>query len=174
MARSFVHLHVHSEFSLLDGMSKISKLVRKAKEQGSPALAITDHGVMYGAIEFYKACLKEEIKPVIGCEIYMSAGDHMEKKRGDAFHLTVLAKDLEGYRNLMKIVTIGQVDGFYYRPRVSLEVLEKYNAGLIATSGCPLSLVQKRLGEGYDEGRLVAKQLAEVFTDRFYIELQRH
>src|SRR5688572_29506988 len=126
MASKFVHLHVHSEFSLLDGLAKISGLVKKAKEYEMPALALTDHGAMYGAIEFYKKAVAEEIKPIIGCEIYMSASDHLDKKRKDAFHLTVLARDFEGYQNLMKIVTIGQTHGFYYKPRVSFEILEKY------------------------------------------------
>ncbi len=175
MPRDFVHLHVHSEFSLLDGMSKIGKLVKKTKEYGSTALAITDHGVMHGAIDFYKTALREEIKPILGCEIYMSAGSRLEKKRNDAFHLTVLARDLEGYQNLMKIVTIGQTEGYYYRPRVDKDTLARYSKGLMATSGCPAGLIQKLLmSDGYDAGKEVAKELAEIFRDSFYIELQRH
>ena len=133
----FVHLHVHSEYSLLDGLSKIKGLIKKTKEHGSPALALTDHGVMYGAIDFYKKATEEGIKPIIGCEIYMSAEDHREKKRHDAFHLTVWAKDLEGYQNLMKLVSIAQIDGFYYRPRIDMQLLAKHAKGLMASTGCP-------------------------------------
>lgn len=175
MPRDFVHLHAHSEFSLLDGLSKTAGMIKKVKEDGSKALAITDHGSMHGEIEFYKKALKEEIKPILGCELYMSAGDHLEKKRGDAFHLTVLAQNLEGYRNLMKIVTIGQTEGVYYKPRVSFDILEKYNKGLIVTSGCPLSLVQKLLiTESYEAGKDIATKLSQIFDERFYIEVQRH
>ena len=174
--QSFVHLHVHSEYSLLDGLSRISGLIRKAKEYGMPALALTDHGAMYGAIDFYKKALKEEIKPILGCEIYMAAGDLADRKRQDAFHLTVLAKDLEGYKNLMKIVTIGQVEGFYYRPRVDMSVLKKYSKGLMATTGCPLSLVNSAIKEGQvKQAKITLERLVDVFgQEDFYIELQRH
>ncbi len=176
MSRKFVHLHVHSEFSLLDGLSKISGLVRKAKEHDSPALALTDHGAMHGAIEFYKKATAEGLKPIIGCEIYMSADKLTERKRKDAFHLTVLARDLEGYKNLMKIVTIGHLEGYYYRPRVDKEILAKYAKGLIATTGCPAGLVQQQLtNEDYDTALATVKEFQEIFGDgNFYIELQRH
>lgn len=176
MPKRFVHLHVHSEFSLLDGLSKISALITKTKEHGSTALGLTDHGVMYGAIEFYKKAVKEEIKPILGCEIYMSSEDHTEKKRKDAYHLTVLARNYEGYQNLLKIITIGQIDGYYYRPRVDMKILEKYSKGLLATTGCPAGLVQQQLqSEGYDTAKKTTADLACVFEPgHFYIELQRH
>lgn len=173
---SFVHLHVHSEFSLLDGLSKIKGLVNKAKEYEMPALALTDHGAMYGGIAFYKKAIEEGIKPIIGCEIYMSATDYNEKKRNDAFHLTMLAQDFEGYKNLMKIVTIANTEGFYYKPRVDMNVLAKYSKGLMATSGCPASLIQKQLtNDGYETAKKTATALRDIFgKDNFFIELQRH
>ncbi len=176
MRKQFVHLHVHSEFSLLDGLSKIKGLVKKAKEFESPALALTDHGVMHGAIPFYKKALEEGVKPIIGCEIYMSAENHLEKKRKDAFHLTVWAKDFEGYQNLMKIVTVGQIDGFYYRPRVDPEILAKYSKGLMASSGCPAGLIQNHLRDGsYEEALKTTEMMVDIFgKDDFYLELQRH
>lgn len=172
----FVHLHVHSEYSLLDGLSKIKGLIKKTKEHGSPALALTDHGVMYGAIDFYKKATEEEIKPIIGCEIYMSAEDHREKKRHDAFHLTVWAKDLEGYQNLMKLASIAQIDGFYYRPRIDMQLLAKHAKGLMASTGCPAGLVGRRLiNESYESALNTAKEFSQVFgTGNFYVELQRH
>ncbi len=172
----FVHLHVHSEYSLLDGLSKIKGLIKKTKEHGSPALALTDHGVMYGAIDFYKKATEEGIKPIIGCEIYMSAEDHREKKRHDAFHLTVWAKDLEGYQNLMKLASIAQIDGFYYRPRIDMQLLAKHAKGLMASTGCPAGLVGRRLiNESYESALNTAKEFSQVFgTSNFYVELQRH
>ncbi|OQA83626.1 MAG: DNA polymerase III subunit alpha [Microgenomates group bacterium ADurb.Bin238] len=172
----FVHLHVHSEYSLLDGLSKIKGLIKKTKEHGSPALALTDHGVMYGAIDFYKKATEEGIKPIIGCEIYMSAEDHREKKRHDAFHLTVWAKDLEGYQNLMKLASIAQIDGFYYRPRIDMQLLAKHAKGLMASTGCPAGLVGRRLiNESYESALNTAKEFSQVFgTGNFYVELQRH
>lgn len=172
----FVHLHVHSEYSLLDGLSKIKGLIKKTKEHGSPALALTDHGVMYGAIDFYKKATEEGIKPIIGCEIYMSAEDHREKKRHDAFHLTVWAKDLEGYQNLMKLASVAQIDGFYYRPRIDMQLLAKHAKGLMASTGCPAGLVGRRLiNESYESALNTAKEFSQVFgTGNFYVELQRH
>ncbi len=176
MATDFVHLHVHTEFSLLDGLSKISKLLIRAKEHGQKSLAITDHGAMYGAIEFYKKAQKEEIKPIIGCEIYTSAHSHTEKVRQDAFHLLLLCKDKEGYENLMKIVTIGLTKGFYYKPRVDKEILNKYHQGLIVTTGCPAGRVQKLLmDESYEAGKRELIALQQIFgKENTYIELQRH
>src|SRR5438874_697871 len=136
----FVHLHVHTEYSLLDGISNIKKLVKKAKSLGMEALAITDHGNMYGAIEFYKACIEAEIKPIIGCEMYIAPRSHTDKEGkidAEPYHLTVLAKNYQGYLNLMKLVSISWLDGYYYRPRVDKELLKKYHDGLIALSACP-------------------------------------
>jgi len=176
MTPQFVHLHVHSEFSLLDGLSKISGLVNKAKEYGNPALALTDHGVMYGVIELYKKITKEGIKPIIGCEMYVAAGSHLDKTSRDAYHLTVLSQDYEGYQNLMQLVSIAQVDGYYYRPRVDLDLLAQYSKGLIATTGCPASLINQQLSSGdLKAAKKTLESLSQIFDQgRFFVELQRH
>ena len=135
----FVHLHVHSEFSLLDGANRIKDLPVRAKELGMKAMAITDHGVMFGAIDFYKACLANGIKPIIGCEVYVAPRGREDKDPNiDARynHLILLAKDNEGYKNLTKLVSIGFTEGFYYKPRIDKEVLEKYHEGLVCCSAC--------------------------------------
>src|SRR3990167_9683960 len=135
----FVHLHVHSEYSLLDGLSKIPKLVTQAKIMGMTNLALTDHGYLYGAVKFYKECKKEAVNPIIGCEIYIAKRRFIDKEAGkdnENYHLTILACDFEGYRNLMKLVTVAHLEGFYYRPRVDKETLAKYARGLIGLSGC--------------------------------------
>lgn len=172
----FTHLHVHSEFSLLDGMSKIKKLIARTKEFQQDSLAITDHGVMYGAIEFYKQCKKEGVKPILGCEIYVAGDSRLEKKRQDAFHLLLLAKDKQGYENLMKIVTISQTDGFYYKPRADKEILALYHEGIIATSACPLGRVQRLLvDESYEDAKKEVVELEQIFgKGNFFLELQRH
>src|SRR3990172_511436 len=136
----FVHLHGHTEYSLLDGLSKIPKLVKEAKSLGFEALAITDHGIMYGAIEFYKDCREAEIKPIIGIEMYIAKRSHKDKEGkvdSEPFHLTVLAKNFQGYLNLMKLTTIAHTVGYYYRPRVDKALLREFHEGLIALSGCP-------------------------------------
>ena len=137
---SFTHLHVHTEYSLLDGSSKIKELVHQTKELGMDSIAITDHGAMYGVIDFYKAAKAEGIKPIIGCEIYVTAGSRFEKdgRQGsnNYFHLVLLAENDQGYHNLMKIVSRGFTEGFYYKPRVDYEVLETYSEGIIALSAC--------------------------------------
>ncbi|HEX8923550.1 MAG TPA: PHP domain-containing protein, partial [Patescibacteria group bacterium] len=135
---SFVHLHVHTEYSLLDGLTKIKKLVSTVKDMGMNAVAITDHGNMYGAIEFYKACIKAEIKPIIGCEVYVSPGSRLDKSSVNRrnHHLILLAKNLTGYKNLMKLVSIGHHEGFYYKPRIDWEILQQYHEGLICSSAC--------------------------------------
>src|SRR4030043_882779 len=136
---NFVHLHVHSHYSLLDGLAKIDELLDRAKELGMDALALTDHGVLYGAIEFYEKAKKKGIKPIIGCEMYL-APNGREKQRPKIddvrHHLILLAKNEAGYKNLMKLVTIAHLEGFYYKPRVDKEVLRKYSNGLIALSAC--------------------------------------
>lgn len=175
----FVHLHGHSEYSLLDGLSKIPKLVKEAKELGMEALALTDHGVMYGAIEFYKACVSEGIKPIIGCELYIAPRSHKTKEGKvdtEPFHLTVLAKDLQGYRNLMKLVSISHLEGYYYRPRVDKALLKEYHQGLIALSGCPSGeFIRSLESKDPKKGEEVARSYLEIFGDgNFFFEVQRH
>ena len=175
-----VHLHVHTEYSLLDGISKIKKLVKRAKELGMDSLAITDHGSMYGAIEFYKACKEEGIKPIIGCEMYVAPRDHTSKEGkvdADPYHLTVLAKDYQGYKNLMKLVSIAWLDGYYYRPRIDRELIKKYHEGLIALSACPAGEFIRGLEDqpNFDKAEQVAKDYLELFGEgNYYFEVQRH
>ncbi|MBR2532997.1 MAG: PHP domain-containing protein, partial [Lachnospiraceae bacterium] len=134
----FTHLHVHTQYSLLDGSSRIGELISRAKELGQTALAITDHGVMYGVIDFYKEALKQGIKPILGCEVYVAPGSRFERQNREDedryYHLILLAENDQGYANLMKIVSTGFVDGFYYKPRVDLETLRQYHEGIIASS----------------------------------------
>ncbi|HYD35604.1 MAG TPA: DNA polymerase III subunit alpha [Vitreimonas sp.] len=178
MAADFVHLHVHTEFSMLDGLTRIPQLVEKAKELKQPAIAITDHGGMYGAIHFYNACKKAELKPIIGVEAYVAANSRFDKQvkmGGDQFHMTLLAQTTEGYKNLMRLVSIANIEGFSYKPRIDNDLLEKYNEGLIATSGCMSSIINRLLLSGKREEAI--KKLIyykELFKDRFYIELQNH
>ena len=172
----FIHLHVHTEFSLLDGMSKISKLVNRTKEFGQSHVALTDHGSMYGAIEFYKKTTKEGIKPIIGCEMYLAKDSRFEKNKSDANHLLLLAQDFEGYQNLLKLVTIGQTEGFYYKPRIDKEVLAKYSKGLICTTGCPAGRVQRLIQEdNLEASKKEIKEYEQIFgSENLFIELQRH
>lgn len=173
----FVHLHVHTEYSLLDGLSKIKKLIPFVKEMGMEALAITDHGSMYGAIEFYKACQKNEIKPIIGCEVYISAGSHLEKTAANrrAHHLVLLAKNLQGYKNLMKLVSIAQIEGYYYKPKIDWELLQKYHEGLICTSACIEGEIgQLILEDNYEKAKKRAKEFQKLFGEDYYLEIQRH
>ena len=172
----FTHLHVHTEFSLLDGLSKISKLVAKTKEYGQTHLAITDHGAMYGAIEFYKKTTKEGIIPIIGCEVYLAKNSRFDKEKQDANHLILLSENFEGYQNLMKIVTLGFTEGFYYKPRVDKEILKKFAKGIICTTACPAGRVQKLLvEENYEEAKKELQEYENIFGSKnVYIELQRH
>ena len=178
MSSEFIHLHVHTEYSLLDGLSKIKKLVNRVKELDMPAVALTDHGVMYGAVEFYKACSAEGIKPLIGMEGYIVSGDHRKKEgRSDAGnnHLILLAADLSGYRNLMQLSTIAHLEGYYYRPRFSKDLLEKYSGGLICLSACAKGEVaQLLINKNYDAARKSAIWYRSVFKDRYFLEVQRH
>lgn len=132
----FTHLHVHTEYSLLDGASKIHELVAYAKELGMDSLAITDHGAMYGAVEFYQECKKQGIKPILGCEVYLTTGSHFERNNRGMFHLILLAENDTGYHNLMKLVSIGQLEGFYYKPRIDKDALRAHSEGLICLSAC--------------------------------------
>lgn len=177
---SFTHLHVHTEFSLLDGSCKIKEIVARAKELGMDSLAITDHGVMYGVIDFYKAAKEVGIKPIIGCEVYVAPGSRFNKEAGQSedkyHHLVLLAENNEGYANLMKIVSKGFIDGFYYKPRVDYEVLEQYHEGIIALSACLAGEVQKYLARGfYEEGKKAALRYQDIFgKGNYYLELQDH
>ncbi len=175
----FVHLHSHTEYSLLDGLSKIPKLVKKVKELGMDALAITDHGVLYGAIEFYKECIAEGVKPIIGVEMYVAKRSHKDKEGkldSEPFHLTVLAKNYQGYLNLMKLVTISHVEGYYYRPRVDKKLLKEFSEGLIALSGCPSGeLVRVLIGTELEKAKEVALSYLNIFGEgNYYFELQKH
>ncbi|HPT90659.1 MAG TPA: DNA polymerase III subunit alpha [Acetivibrio sp.] len=173
----FVHLHVHTEYSLLDGANRIKDLIKRTKELGMDSIAITDHGVMYGVVDFYKEAVNNGIKPIIGCEIYTTAGSRFDKKDGrdsDPGHMVLLAKNNVGYKNLMKIVSIGFTEGFYYKPRVDMEVLEKYSEGLIALSACLSGDIPKAiLNNNYKKAEELALKLNSIFgQDNFYLELQ--
>ena len=176
---SFVHLHTHTKYSLLDGACKIDDLLNTCKEKGMDALAITDHGVMYGAIEFYKEAKKRDIKPIIGCEVYVAPGSRMERASGankEYSHLILLAMNNEGYKNLCKLVSIGFLEGFYYKPRIDYEILKQYPDGLICLSACLAGDIPRYLLNGQKEkARELAIYLKNIFpSDRFYIELQDH
>jgi DNA polymerase III subunit alpha len=173
---NFTHLHVHTEFSLLDGLSKISKLVSRTKEYGQTHLAITDHGSMYGAIEFYKKTTKEGIVPIIGCEMYIAKGSRFDKIRQDAYHLLLLAENYQGYQNLMKLVTVANLEGFYYKPRIDKEILAQYSQNLIATTACPGGRIQKLLkDEGYESAKKELMEYEQIFGSKnIFIEIQRH
>ncbi|MYA42914.1 MAG: DNA polymerase III subunit alpha [Gemmatimonadetes bacterium] len=180
VALSFVHLHTHSEYSLLDGANRLKDLVRKACEFEMPALALTDHGCMYGAWTFQKLARKDGVKPIIGMEAYVAPGDRRERARsgqgGKAhYHLVLLARDAEGYRNLIKLSSIGYTEGFYYRPRLDREILARHSNGLIVTSACMAGELARHLNAGNDEGaREVADWYANAFPDRYYLEVQAH
>ena len=172
----FVHLHVHSEYSLLDGANRIKDLPKVAKELGMDAIAITDHGVMYGAIEFYKACKEEGIKPIIGCEVYVAPRTRFDKESGidnKYNHLILLAKNNNGYKNLSKLVSIGFTEGYYYKPRIDLEVLEKYHEDLICCSACLAgSLPQAILDGNMEKAEEIAIWYKKLFGDDYYLEIQ--
>ncbi|QJD83977.1 DNA polymerase III subunit alpha [Cohnella herbarum] len=174
----FVHLHVHSEYSLLDGAARIKEMAAKAAELGMTSLALTDHGVMYGTIPFYKACLEHGIKPIIGMEAYITAGsrhDKQSRKEQPTYHLTLLAKNEIGYRNLMKLTSIGHLEGFYYRPRIDFEALTAHAEGLVCLSGCMSSELSRQLmDDQYDAARATAIRYREVFGDDYYLEIQDH
>ncbi len=175
----FVHLHNHTEYSLLDGASRIGAMVNRAAELGMPALALTDHGVMYGAVHFYKACIAAGIKPIIGCEVYVAPRSRLLKEGRadrDPNHLTLLATNGEGYLNLMRLCSIGQMEGLYYKPRVDKEVLEAHSGGLIALSGCLAGEVASRITADDEDGARVAVDwFKQVFgRDRYLLEMQRH
>lgn len=174
---NFVHLHVHTEYSLLDGLTKIKKLIPAIKEMGMTSIAITDHGTMYGAVEFFKICKKNDIKPIIGCEVYLASNGRLDKSAGNRrnHHLILLAKNEQGYKNLMKLVSIGQIEGFYYKPRIDWETLTKYKDGLICNSACVEGeIAQLILDNNYEKAKSRAKEFQNLFGEDYYLEIQRH
>ncbi len=178
---SFAHLHVHTEYSLLDGSNKIKECVARVKELGMNSVAITDHGVMFGVIDFYRAARAEGIKPILGCEVYVAPGSRFDKEAvgsGDDryYHLVLLAENDQGYHNLMKIVSRGFTEGYYYKPRVDLEVLREFHEGVIALSACLAGEVQKNILRGmYEEGKAAALRYQDIFgKGNFFLELQDH
>lgn len=176
---AFTHLHVHTKYSLLDGASKIPELILRAKGLGMDSIAITDHGVMYGVIEFYKEAKKQGIKPIIGCEVYVAPGSRLDKEtRGEAkyYHLVLLAETNEGYENLVRIVSMGFIDGYYYKPRVDEEVLRRYSKGIIALSACLAGEVATNLKRGmYEEAKKAALKYQDIFgKDNYFLEIQDH
>jgi DNA polymerase-3 subunit alpha len=177
---NFTHLHLHTEYSLLDGSGKIKEMVLRAKELGMDSLAITDHGVMYGVIDFYKACITEDIRPVIGCEVYVAPNSRYDREPGATedryYHLVLLAKNNTGYQNLMKIVSKGFIEGFYYKPRVDKEVLRMHSEGIIALSACLGGEVAGNIRRGfYEEAKKAALSYQEIFGEgNFFLELQDH
>ncbi len=176
---SFTHLHVHTEYSLLDGACRIRDIAKKAKELGQTSLAITDHGVMYGAVAFYKECKKEGIKPIIGCEVYVAPRSRFSKEHGEdsvRYHLILLCKDETGYKNLCYMVSMGFVEGFYMKPRIDMELLRAHSEGLIALSACVQGQVpQLLLQDRYDEAKKTALDFLDIFGQgNYYLELQDH
>ncbi|MCL2854828.1 MAG: DNA polymerase III subunit alpha [Defluviitaleaceae bacterium] len=177
--QNFTHLHVHTEYSLLDGSAKIKELTAKAAEMGMEAMAITDHGNMFGVIDFYKAAKKAGIKPILGCEVYVAVRSRLDRgsRQDDGYyHLVLLAENNLGYQNLMKLVSLGYTEGFYYKPRIDLELLRRYNEGLICLSACLSGPVARNvLRVGYERGKQEAEIYKEIFgKKRFFLELQNH
>src|SRR3954463_15348460 len=177
---SFVHLHCHSEFSLLDGANRIDDLIHRAQELEQPALAITDHGNMHAAWEFQEQAKKKGIKPILGMEAYVAPGDRRLKARAAPgakayHHLVILARDLTGYRNLVKLSSLAYTEGFYVKPRVDRELLAKYSEGLIVSSACLAGEVAGHLMNGNEDAAAeAASWYANVFKDRYYLEVQAH
>ena len=177
---NFAHLHVHTEYSLLDGSNKIKEYVARVKELGMNSAAITDHGVMFGVIDFYRAAKEAGIKPILGCEVYVAPGSRFDKEAGTNedryYHLVLLAENNKGYANLVKIVSKGFVEGYYYKPRVDLELLEEYHEGIIALSACLAGEVQRNLARSmYEEAKRAVERYEKIFgKDHFYLELQDH
>ena len=175
----FIHLHVHTKYSLLDGASDIKSLISYAKELDMPALAITDHGVMYGVIEFYQEAMKQGVKPIIGCEVYITSGSHFErgiKERDNQYHLILLAENNEGYQNLMKLVSIAHLEGFYYKPRIDKDVLRKYSKGIIGLSACIAGEIPSHVIRGeLETAEKCLQEYVEIFgRDNFFLEIQNH
>lgn len=173
----FTHLHVHTEYSLLDGLSRIGPMVQRCQELGMDSLGITDHGVMYGAVDFYSACREAGINPILGCEVYLAPGSHTARTAADRspYHLTLLAQNNAGYQNLIQLVSRSHLDGFYYKPRVDKDLLAKYSSGIVALSGCLAGeLPQLTIAGQTDEALASALWFKDVFKENFFLELQRH
>ena len=174
----FVHLHVHTEYSLLDGAARLDLLLERVKSLGQNAVAITDHGVMYGVAEFYKKAREKGIKPIIGCEVYVAPRSRLYKEQGidtKYGHLILLAKNNTGYANLLKIVSDAFINGFYYKPRTDMQMLSQYSRGIIALSGCLAGDVQRLILNGqYDDAVSKALEYRKIFGDDYYLELQNH
>src|ERR1700719_2989928 len=177
---SFVHLHLHTEYSLLDGAIRIPDLMKKVVDCGMPAVAMTDHGNMFGAIEFYQAAEKAGVKPIIGCEVYMAPGAMIDKSassaRDAAFHFTLLAKDLRGYSNLVNLVSAAPLEGFHYKPRIDKELLAKHSAGLIGMSACLKGEINVAIQAGdLSRAEKSAREFGDIFgRENFYLELHNH
>ncbi|MBD5452782.1 MAG: PHP domain-containing protein, partial [Lachnospiraceae bacterium] len=177
---AFTHLHVHTEYSLLDGSNKIKEYVARVKELGMTAAAITDHGVMFGVIDFYKAANAAGINPILGCEVYVAPNSRFDREQTHGedryYHLVLLAENNQGYQNLMKIVSKGFVEGYYYKPRVDMEILETYHEGIIALSACLAGEVQRYLVKGlYEQAKEAAFKYERCFgKGNFFLELQDH
>ncbi|HCB93207.1 MAG TPA: DNA polymerase III subunit alpha, partial [Selenomonas sp.] len=176
---SFVHLHVHTEYSLLDGASRIPELIRRTKELGMDAIAITDHGAMYGVIDFYKEAKKQGVKPIIGCEVYLAPGARQERAEVNGiryYHLILLAENQVGYRNLVKLVSLANIEGMYYRPRIDKEILRKYHEGLICLSACVAGEIPKAIiQDNPDHADELVREYLDIFgKDNFFIEIQNH
>ena len=176
----FTHLHTHTEYSLLDGSNKIKEYVARVKELGMTAAAITDHGAMFGVIDFYREARAQGIKPILGCEVYVAPNSRFDKELTGGedryYHLVLLAENNQGYANLMKIVSRGYVEGFYYRPRVDMEVLNQYHEGIIALSACLAGEVQRYIVKGlYEEAKKTALKYENTFgKGNYFLELQDH
>ena len=173
----FTHLHIHTEYSMLDGISRIPELVAQTKNLGMEALAITDHGTFYGVVDFYSACKEAGIKPIIGCEVYVAHGSHLDKSGSERSpnHLVLLARNNQGYRNLMQLLTLAHVEGFHYKPRVDKDLLEKYGEGLVALSGCPSAEIPRLIADGnMEEAAQAAQWYRNLFGDGYFLELQSH
>ncbi|MDR1487017.1 MAG: PHP domain-containing protein, partial [Deltaproteobacteria bacterium] len=173
---SFVHLHVHSCYSLLDGAIKIDDLVKTALSMGMPAVALTDHGQMYGLWNFYNAATAQGLKPILGVEAYVTNLDHASRDQNEVrSHLTLLAKDMTGYRNLCKLISLANIEGFYNRPRVDYALLSQFSQGLYALSGCLQGEIPRALASGKQaEARAAAERYAKIFPDSFYLEVQEN
>ncbi|MCC6848243.1 MAG: DNA polymerase III subunit alpha [Deltaproteobacteria bacterium] len=179
---SFVHLHLHTQYSLLDGANKIAKLIPQVKALGMPAVAMTDHGNMFGAIEFYKTCVANAVQPIIGCEVYLAPRGRTERAQqqrsddyeaGGNFHMILLAMNMQGYKNLCKMVSLSYQEGFYFKPRIDKDLLRELNGGLIATSGCLSGEINRAFAaDNYARGREIATEYLRIFGDRYYLEIQ--